>query len=103
MLYGWEIFAHCDSTSKIRLAVTYNAIIKYVYGIRRYDGIPGIQYSKSLYGVELIDVLKIKASTLLHQVIYTQKPYYFLIAFNLRDRTEENKLLFINTIRLWNS
>ena len=57
LLYGCEIFPYCDSTSKSRLTVAYNAILRYVYGIRRYDGIS--QHSKSLYGVELMDLLKI--------------------------------------------
>ena len=70
-----------------------------MYGIRRYDGIPGIQYSKSLYGVELIDVLKIKASTLLHQVIYTQKPYYFFnrIQFARSNRGKQIIIYKYNT------
>ena len=45
-----------------------------MYGIRRYAGIS--QHSKSLYGVELINLLKIKALILLHKVIYTQEPSY---------------------------
>ena len=69
LLYGCEIFAYCDSTSKSRLTVAYNAILRYVYGIRRYDGI--CLHSKAVYGVELIDLLKMKALILLHKVIYT--------------------------------
>ena len=114
LLYGCEIFAYCDSTSKSRLNVAYNAILRYVYGIKRYDGIS--QHSKSLYGVELMDLLKIKALILLHKVIYTREPSYLFnrIQFarsnrgkqiiQLKHRTLISKWqFFTNTIRLWNS
>ena len=112
MLYGCEIFAYCDSTSKSRLNVAYNAILRYVYGIKRYDGIP--QHFKSLYGVELMDLLKIKTLILLHKVIYTREPSYLFnrIQFaksnrgkqiiQLKHRTLISEF-FTNTIRLWNS
>ena len=69
-----KFLAYYDSTSKSRLTVAYNPILRYVYGIRKYDGIS--QDSKLLYGVELIDLLKIKALILLHKIIYTQVPSY---------------------------
>ena len=73
---GCEIFAYCNSTSKSRLNVAIiTRFLDYVYGIKRYDD--GIsQHSKSLYGVELMDLLKIEALILLHKVIYTREPFY---------------------------
>ena len=59
LLYRCEIFEYCDSISKSRLTAAYNAILRYMYSIRRYDGIS--QHSKSLYGIELMDLLKMKA------------------------------------------
>ena len=102
LLYGCEIFAYCDSTSKSRSTVAYNALLRYVYNIRRYDGIS--QHSKSLYNVELMDLLKIKALILLHKVIYTQESSYLFNHIQLKHRTLISEWqFFTNTIRLWNS
>ena len=70
-------FAYCDLTSKSRLNVAYNVILRYVYGIKRYEDIS--QHSKSLYGVELMDLLKIKALILLQKVIYTRDIHTYII------------------------
>ena len=68
----------------------YNAILRYVYGIRIYDGTP--QYSKSLYFVELKDLmLKIKALILQHKVVYTQDTSYLFnrIQFAISNRGKQ--------------
>ena len=109
-----KFLAYYDSTSKSRLTVAYNPILRYVYGIRKYDGIS--QDSKLLYGVELIDLLKIKALILLHKIIYTQVPSYLFnrIQFATSNRGKQIIQLkhrtlisecqfFINPLRLWNS
>ena len=35
--YGCELFAYCDSVSNEKLNVLLNNIVRFVYGLRRYD------------------------------------------------------------------
>ena len=114
LLYGCKIFAYCDSASKTRLTVACNAILRYVYGLRRWDGT--YQYSKSLYGIELMDLLKIKALNFIHKIIYTQEPSYLFNRIQFAKSNRGKQIIqsryrtlrsewqfFTNTIRLWNS
>lgn len=114
LLYGCEIFASCDAGSKTRLNVAFNAILRYVYGIKRYDGTS--LYSKSLYGVSFDDLLKIKSLIFLHKIIYTKEPNYLYNRLRFARSSRGRKLIltrhrslisdwqfFINSVRLWNS
>ena len=69
-----------------------------------------------LYGVELMNLLKIRALILLHKVIYTREPFYLFnrIQFARSNRGKQIIQLkhrtlisewrfFTNAIRLWDS
>lgn len=114
LLYGCELFANCDSVSKQKLNVIFNNVIRYVYGLKRYDHVS--QYSHSLYGVSFGNLLNIRALILLHKIIYTGKPFYLFrkIKFNRSNRGRNIVPLtrrslvsdwqfFIHAVRLWNS
>lgn len=114
LLYGCEIFSNCDSTSKKKLIVLYNNIIRYVYGLKRRDGVS--LFSKSLYGVSFENLLNIKVLMFMHKIIYTGKPEYLanklIFARSRRGRqliTPIRRCLvsewqfFVNAIRLWNT
>lgn len=114
LLYGCELFASCDSASFRKLISTFNAILRYVYNLRKYDHIS--VYSKKLYGVSLNDLLKIRVLSLLHKTIYTKTPSYLhdklvfarssrkkdIIPLRFKSLMSEWQF-FINAIRLWNS
>ncbi|XP_075157983.1 uncharacterized protein LOC142231250 [Haematobia irritans] len=56
LLYGCELFSKCDAKSKQRLESVYKAIIRYVFGLKRYDS--SSSFINSLYGFPLLDLLK---------------------------------------------
>lgn len=114
LLYGCELFVNCDSWSKRRLNVAFNAIIRYVYKIKRYERIS--ESAKKLYGVCFQDLIQIRSILLLHKIIYTKEPSYLYdkIKFGISQRgltiipverryLVSDRQFFINTTRLWNS
>lgn len=114
LLYSSEIFASCDSRSKLRLQVTFNSITRYVYGLKKRDRIS--EYVKMLFGVDFNSYLKIKSLILLHKIIIGKEPnhLYEKLSFSrfLRRRNlipfRHTKLVsewqfFISVIRLWNA
>lgn len=114
LLYGCEIFACTDSNSLKKLNSTFNAILRYVFNIRRFD--PVSFYSQRLYGVSFNDLLKIKSLVLLHKIIYTHQPSYLFdrLIFSRSERTLDIRYIwyvnlvskwqfFVESIRLWNS
>lgn len=95
LLYGCEIFSSCDSVGTRKLTAAFNAVIRYVYGLKRYDGTS--QYSKSLYGVNFGDLLKIKTLIFLHKIIYTKEPEY--LYRRLRFASSQRGKALIYTLR----
>lgn len=113
LLYGCEIFGSCDSTSYNKLNVAYNAIIKYVFGLKKYDSISSV--AKTLSGVTLSDLLKIRTLILLHKIVYTHEPRYLFDRISFTRSRRSNDLIqishrtltsewqfYIQSIRLWN-
>lgn len=114
LLYGCEIFSNCDANSFRKLNVAYNAVVRYVFGLTRYDRISS--FGKTLFGISFSDLLKIRCLTFLHKIVYTQEPTYLferlsftrscrskgIIQFRSRTLVSEWQF-FIPTIRLWNS
>lgn len=102
LLYGCELFASCDSASKRKLNVIFNNVIRYVYGLKRYDHVTQFWSLLSLL--------------FLHKIIYSRKPFYLFekLSFN---RSNRGKLIippqrrslvsewqfFIHAVRLWNT
>lgn len=114
LFYGCELFGNCDSSSKRKLTVVFNNIVRYVYGLKRFDSIS--QFSTLLYGVSLQKLLNIKTLVFLHKIIYTQEPRYLYrkLEFNRSNRgkkiipfTRQSLVsewqFFIYAVRLWNS
>lgn len=114
LLYGCELFASCDCISKLKLNVLYNNILRYVYGLRRYDHVSS--FSTRLYGVSFDNLLKIRVLIFFHKIIYTQTPRYLYerirFARSLRGRRiiiPRHRYLFsewqffLHASRLWNS
>ncbi|XP_075157688.1 uncharacterized protein LOC142230955 [Haematobia irritans] len=114
LLYGSELFTKCDARSKHRLDVAYKAILRYVYGLRRFESCS--EYRKHLYGIGFEDYLNNKSLLLMHKIIYTKTPEYLYSKLKF-GRTNRRLLIipmrhqllvsewqfFLNTSRLWNS
>lgn len=114
LIYGCEIFSNCDSTSKNKLDILYNNIIRYVYGLRKYDHVSS--FTKSLYGVTFENFLKIRVLIFLHKIIYTRKPQYLYNNIQFARSNRGKKIIipkhrclvsewqfYINAVRLWNT
>lgn len=113
LLYGCELFANTDSVSLAKLNRAYNAIIRYVYGLKKYDHISSFQ--KNLYGVTFFNLLKIRTLLLLHKIIFTREPSYLFNRIQFTQSNRSNGLIpnrrkslisdwqfYINSVCLWN-
>ena len=113
LLYGCEVFACCDSSSKKKLNLAYNSIIRYVFGIRKHDRISS--YSQRLFGLSFENILKSRVLILLHKIIYLKEPTYLFNRLNFARSNRGKKLIpirhrslisewqfFYNAVRLWN-
>ncbi|XP_075152138.1 uncharacterized protein LOC142226129 [Haematobia irritans] len=114
LLYGSELFTKCDARSKHRLDVAYKAILRHVYGLRRFESCS--EYRKHLYGIGFEDYLNNKSLLLMHKIIYTKTPEYIYSKLKF-GRTNRRLLIipmrhqllvsewqfFLNTSSLWNS
>ena len=74
LVYGCELFASCDSVSTEKLNILFNNIVRYVYGLRRYDYVS--RFSLKLYGILFDNLLSIRVLLLLHKIIYSESPWY---------------------------
>lgn len=114
LIYGCELFANCDSASKRKLNVLYNNIIRYVYGLRKYDHVSN--FSSNLYGVSFDNFLKIRVLIYLHKIIYTQNPQYLFEKIRFARSQRGKKIIiplhrclvsewhfYLYSSRLWNS
>lgn len=113
LLYGCEVFANLDSTTKKKLTVTYNSILRYVFNLRKYDHISA--FEKRLFGVNIIDLLEIRTLLLFHKILFTCEPKYLfnrlvptrsrryndMIQIRYRTSFSEHHF-YIFAIRLWN-
>lgn len=113
LLYGSELFASCDSTSRRRLNVIFNNTVRYVFGLRRYSSISS--FSSKIYGVSFDSLMKIRVILFTHKVIYTGKPNYIFSKLQFARSNRGRKLIlpihhtlvsewqyFVNAVRLWN-
>lgn len=113
LIYGCELFANCDNASKRRLNVIFNNIVRYVYGLRRFDSISS--FSKKIYGVSFDCLLKIRVLLFLHKVIYEEKPEYLFNKIRFARSSRGKKIIlprhsllvsewqfYLNATRLWN-
>lgn len=114
LLYGCELFANCDSISRRKLNVLFNNIIRYVYGLRRFDHITSV--SRNLYGVSFECLLKIRTLIFLHKVIHTQTPKYIFEKIQFFQSPRKQNIViprhqylvseyqfYIYAARLWNN
>lgn len=112
LLYGCELFASCETVSRRRLNVTFNAIARYVFGIKRNRSVS--QYAKQIYNVTLDNLLKCRTLIFLHKIIYKRQPPYLYRKITFSRSNRGNKInsfkysraiseqhFFINSIRIW--
>lgn len=113
LLYGCELFANCDAKSKAKLNRTFNNIVRYVFGLHKYDRIS--LFTNRLYNISFNDLLKLRVLIFLHKIIYTHLPdhLYKRLRFSRFSRGKRlilfrhNCLIsewqfFINATRNWN-
>ena len=114
LLFCCEVFSNCDSEHKRKLNVAFNSITRYVYGLRRYDHISS--FSKSIYGMSLDNLFKLRTLTMLHNIIQSHQPEYLYNKINF-TRSERScdiipvrytflvseRQFYVHSIRLWNS
>lgn len=113
-IYGCELFARCDASSKRRLNVAYNCIIRYVYGLKRRSRISA--FSSLLYGFSFECLLNFRVLIFLHKIIYTRQPDHLFnkLSFTHNCRGKRIRTLiyrtlvsqwqfFVFAVQLWNS
>lgn len=114
LLYGCEIFSNCDSTADRRLTLVFNNIVRYVYGLKKYDHVSSLAIN--IYGVSFDKYLEYRSLLTLHKVIVTKEPNYLYMKLNFSQSLRNNMItpilykrlistrqFLINAIRLWNS
>lgn len=114
LLYGCEIFSGCDSADKAKLASVYKSVVRYVFGLRKYDS--NSAFLNKIYGISFEDYLKYRTLLLVHKIIFTKEPIYLFERFKFTRSNRNNCLVpiiynrliserhfFVNGIRLWNS
>lgn len=114
LLYGCELFASCDYSSQRKLNVTFNSIIRYVYGLKRRSRIS--MYSTQLFGISLDNLLKLRVLVFLHRIIYTREPEHLFSRLTITDNFRGKRIrtlayrsliskwnFFFFAISLWNS
>lgn len=113
LLYASEIFTGCNSKDMRKLNVTFNNIIRYIYGLKRFDHIT--QYCCRIFNMPFSNYLKFKNVIFIHKIIMTQEPKYLydrlqfsrsrrgksITQFRHRDHASECQF-FVLSIRLWN-
>lgn len=113
LLYGCELFSHCDSTDMRKLNVAYNNIARYVFNKRRSDSISSFSYQ--LFNMSFENLLKLRSLLLLHKIINLKQPTYLHDKLRFANSRRGKKLIlprfkyliserqfFIGTVRLWN-
>lgn len=112
--YTEAIYCKLDSLSQNKLQVAFNGMIRYIYGLRRYDHVSA--YQNSILGCSLTQYLNARNCIFLHKIIYSKSPRYLYekLQFAQSDRTfnlivqpynytNSSRLFFTHAIRLWNS
>lgn len=113
LIYGCELFSSCSRDMMGKLNVTYNNIVRYVFGLTRRDHVS--EYAKRIFGVSFENLMRIRTLTSLHKIITTKSPHYLYncLKFSTSPRNcqliqikhrkhHSDKFFFINAIRLWN-
>lgn len=112
--YAEVVYCKLDSVSMHKLQVAFNNMVRYVYGLRRYDHVS--LYQNSILGCTLAQFLDARNCIFLHKIIYSRLPTYLFtkLQFAQSARTfnliiqpfnylNSTRLFFTYTIRLWNS
>lgn len=113
LLYSSEVFYGCNSKDTLKLKTTFNNVVRYIYGLKKFDHIS--QYSNRIFGMTFDNYLMQKNLVLLHKIVMTKMPKYLfirlqftrssrgngIIQFRHNDTASERQF-FILTIRLWN-
>lgn len=111
--YGSEIFSGCSSCDMRKLNTTYNNIVRYVYGLKKFDRVT--PFSRRFMQLPFNKFLNMKCLIFLHNIIVKKEPEYlydrlkfarsqrgrYIIQLRHRNHASECQF-FIMSIRLWN-
>ena len=113
LTYGCEMFASCDAVGRRRLSVTYYAIERYIFGIRRNRSI--LHFARIIYNVTFNNLMNCRTLLFQHKFVYSRQiPYlYERLIFSRSNRGNtidsmkyneaiSQKHCFVHYIRLWN-
>lgn len=114
LTYGCEIYLKCNYVSKRKLNVVFNHIIRYIFGLRRYDRVSS--FSSRLLGMSLDKFLQFRTLSLFSDILLTQQPSYLYERVQTAASNRSGQLInprysslvserqfFVNSTRLWNT
>lgn len=114
LVYGCEIFSSCNYACKRKLNVVFNNIIRYIFGLRRYDRVSN--FSNCLLSMSLEKYFQFRTLSLLSDILFTTQPPYLFERITRASSARSDQLIqpryasltsehqfFINASRLWNS
>ena len=111
-MYGCELFGSCDAVNRRRLNVTYNAIAKYIFGIRRNKRIS--RFARLISFVTFDNLTNCSTLLFLYKLIYYRQPPYLYERLmvsrsnignginSIKYKIISEQLFSIHSIRLWN-
>lgn len=85
--YGCEIFFNCSATNKRKLELCYNAAVRYVHALRKFDHISHL--SKDIFGMTLFKYFEFRCLQFMYKIVKFQRPEYIfnLLIFSRFSRT----------------
>jgi len=112
--YAETVYPCLDSASMHKLQVAFNYATRYVYCLRRREGVS--EWSREILGCTVEEYLKIRSCLFLFKLINTQNPPYLYEKLRLSQSNRcvtfilpsfqyasSRRLFFISAVRLWNS
>lgn len=112
-LYGDIIFSNCSGAARYKLNLCFNACLRFIYSIRKFDHISHV--SDSIFGCSLWDYYNYRALIFLRKIIASHEPEYVFkdLVFAASNRTKNliipkhtsarmNRSFSVRGARLWN-
>lgn len=112
-LYGDIIFSNCSGASQYKLNLCFNACLRFIHSIRKFDHISHV--SDSIFGCSLWDYYNYRTLIFLRKIIDSHQPEYFYkdLVFAVSNRTKNliiprhtsarmNRSFSVRGARLWN-
>jgi len=98
--YCSSVFSYgLDYSAKTLLNSAFNAVVKYVYGLKRHDDVE--PYAIRFIGYSLQNFFKFRDMSFLYKLIHTKSPLYLreLITIDHTTRTKQAEILRCNNMR----